>query len=124
MASAHLLSDLEAIEILWRNIEPDVFISREQFIEGLADWKLVWITPYHVALVRGPEFHYSPIEDNKALSMRAIRGFLDSIIAKEGYALTRTAKDDARQQRFNKLLGFKLIGEDEFFIHFRIEKVR
>jgi hypothetical protein len=123
MACARSASESQIIDSLWQRVAPHVFITREQFLRSLEGWEMVRDDAF-VAFVRGPEFHYSAIEPGKSLSRRAIRAFLEKIIAREGYALTRTPRDDTRQQRFNELIGFRAAGIDEFFIHYRIEKVR
>lgn len=126
------ISDAEtaslAIETLWQKSEPDLFITKDQFVRSFDGWECFTETfdgeKAFVAFVKGPEFHYASLNQDKPLTRKAIKEFLDSIIKKEGFAFTRTAKDDLRQQRFNELIGFKKVGEDEFFIHYKIESFR
>lgn len=115
------------IDRLWEKDEPSLFITKEQYVKSLEGWGVV--TAEHnrqtafVALVKGPEFHFKSFGTGTALSLRMIRTFLGKIIAQHGYAQTRTPKEDARQHRFNRRIGFVAVGEDEFYVIYRIERI-
>lgn len=118
----------EILELAWKQAEPYVFISRDEFLGPFEDFEMVMNNvngvPAFAGFVKGPEFHYASLGSGSPLHMGAIRAFLEEIIKKEGYAWTKTPADDARQKRFNELIGFKKTGEDEFYVYYRIEQVR
>jgi hypothetical protein len=116
------------IELMWRQAEPQVFITRDEFIKSLDGWE---IEPIHVGdilggavLTRGPELHFATFGTKTSATMTIIRPRLEAIIAAHGFVRTRTPKDATRQHRFNRLIGFEVEGEDEFYIHYRLEKIR
>ena len=49
---------------------------------------------------------------------------MQAIIDREGYVLTKTPKEEERQRRFNEAIGFEKIGEDEYDIHYRLDRMR
>jgi hypothetical protein len=106
-----------------------VFISRAQWARGLADWDIEAVrldgALAFAFLTRGPEFHFASFNTATPITRAMIRARLDPIIARHGFAITRTPKEGAdRQHRFNRAFGFRVCGEDEFFTHYRIEKCR
>lgn len=115
------------IDALWAQIEPTVFITREQYVGELDGWD---IEAVHIAgrlafavLSRGPEFHFASFGTGAPISLRMIRERLGPLIERHGYVTTRTPKAGAdRQHRFNRLLGFKAVGEDEFFTTYRKDR--
>lgn len=123
-----MMTRTEVIDELWRRNEPDLFMTKDDFVEGFKDWHMIlepkFGDPKFVAFVKGAEFHYAALEQHRSLSLRVIRSFLGHVIASAGHALTRTPKDDIRQRRFNEAIGFVVVGEDEFFVHYKIERVQ
>lgn len=120
------MTDAAVIDALWAQIEPIAFITRDQFARGLDAWE---VEPVEVdgelafaALTQGPEFHFTTFGTGHPISLAMIRARLDPILARHGFVTTRTPKDEPRQHRFNRLIGFKVSGEDEHFIHYRLEK--
>lgn len=111
-------------DALWAQVEPQVFITREQFFAGLDGWDVNEIAvggkPAFVTARRGPLFHFHSLDTGARISLRMIREFLAPIITDHGFAQTMTPKSDTRQQRFNRKLGFAVVGEDEFHMIFRI----
>jgi len=114
-------------DILWEKAQEQLYISKEEYLTSLEGWDIVphyvdkelaWVT-----LQKGPLFHFHSVGQTRALPARRLRAFLQSIIDAHGYAETRTPKDDERQHRFNRIYGFKVVGEDEFDTHFRIERL-
>lgn len=114
--------------ILWEHAEPMLYVSREMFVSSLADWDIEPIIVDHeiafVLLTRGSEFHFESLGRGHPITMLMIRSILEPILNKHGHADTRTPKDDKRQNRFNKIFGFKMTGEDEFDNHYRIEALQ
>jgi hypothetical protein len=120
------LSD-DVIDRLWEQIEPVVYITREQFVRGLAEWDIEAIRIdgdlAFVALTKGPEFHFASFDTGAPISRAMIRSRLDPIIERHGFVMTRTPKEGAdRQHRFNRAFGFHTTGENEFFIMYRLDK--
>jgi hypothetical protein len=115
----------DVIDRLWAQIEPDVYITREQFVRGLVDWDIEAIRIdgelAFVTLTRGPEFHYTSFGVGK-ISIAMIRLWLAPILDLHGYATTRTLKSEPRQHRLNLRLGCTVTGEDEFTIHYRLDR--
>ena len=115
----------ELLDVVWAKAEPHVYCSKEEFAANLEGWDVEFSQGNaFFALVRGPEFHFESTGKGVPLTLKTIRSFLQKIIDKEGYALTRTPHDDERQHRFNRLLGFEKIGQNEFDVVYRIERVR
>ena len=117
----------EVIDLLWAEIEPIAFITREHFERGLAAWDIETVEDdagrlAFAAMTQGPEFHFASFNTGKAISLAMIRERLAPIMDRFGYVTTRTPIEGAnRQHRFNKILGFKEIGQDEFFVTYRME---
>lgn len=118
-----MISDATA-DALWAQVEPQVFITREQFFDGLKGWEMNEVAVdgklAFVTARKGPLFHFTSFDTGARISLRMIRDFLAPIIAEYGYAETQTPKSDARQARFNRKLGFTVVGENEFHKTFRI----
>lgn len=120
------LEDLK--EALWKKAEPVVFVTREQFLKGLEGWA---IEPVEyggeigaVVISKGPEMHFQIIGSGNPIPRRIVHAVMQKIIDQHGFALTRTPKEDARQHRFNALIGFKAVGEDAYDIHYRMDALR
>ncbi len=114
------------IDRLWAQIEPIVFITRDQFVRGLEAWD---VTPVEIdgelafcTLVQGPEFHFTSFGTGHRIMRDMIRSHIEPIIAEHGFVTTRTPKDDNRQTVLNRRLGFKVTREDEFFVHARLDR--
>lgn len=114
----------DVADALWTQIEPDVYITRDQFMRGLAEWD---VEPVEIngelafaGLTKGPEFHFASFETGAPITLAMIRTRLGAIMDRHGYVTTRTPKEGAdRQHRFNQAFGFQVAGEDEFFVHYR-----
>jgi len=109
---------------IWEGASSRVFIPKSAFLRGLADWDLRQIMvrdQLHIAVLsRGPEFHFQVLADIP-ITRATVRAVVEPIIEQHGFALTKTPKSDARQHRFNKLVGFQVAGEDEYDIHYRVD---
>lgn len=117
------MTDLQ--DILWEKAEPVLYISKDEYLQTLAEWtikpvhidgELAWIT-----VQKGPEFHFQSVGRTRLMPLRMIREFLQAIIDRHGFALTKTPLEDTRQQRFNERFGFFRVGQDQYDIHYRIE---
>lgn len=118
----------EIKDLIWKQMEPVVFIARADFMAELEAWS---IDPVEIdgrlafiGMSKGPEFHFISLGSGHRLSFDLVRRGLEPIIEKHGYALTKTPKEDIRQQRFNRAYGFYPVGEDEFYIHYRLDRIR
>lgn len=116
----------EAIEALWLEMEPDVYITRDQFMAGLEDWetRLVEIKgiPAMVTFFKGPEFHFASLNIGAFATLRLMRSEIASAIGKHGFLTTKTPVDGYdRQHRLNRKIGCKVTGQDEFFVHYRLD---
>lgn len=117
----------EISEKIWEHVGPSVFQSRQDFMNDLAAWE---IKPRMVdgqligaTLQNGPEFHFITLGKRKVLTAALITECLQPIIDEHGYVTTKTPKEDERQRRFNQLIGFDGVGEDEFYTYFRMERL-
>jgi hypothetical protein len=116
-------TDPAVLDALWSEIEPTVFITRETWDRGLAGWD---ITAHRAAdgrlafvvLTKGPEIHYKSF-GVEPMSLAMFRRWGQPLLDKYGHVVTRTSKDDRRQQRVNRRMGAVVTGEDEFFITFK-----
>lgn len=117
----------EILDRMWQKIEPDVFITRSQFEQALAGWDIqpryVGDTLAWVTLVSGSEFHFEPLAEGNCMTKAIMREWLCPIVEAHGHVIVKTPKNDVRQHRFNKAVGFLPVGEDEFTIHYRMDTV-
>lgn len=115
-------------EELWRKAEPRLFVTKEQYFQDLEGWQIEAIEYGGVigaiTITKGPEMHFVTLETGKPIPRRVVGAVLQKTIGKYGYSLTKTPKDDHRQHRFNKLIGYFRVGEDFYDILYRIEKPR
>jgi len=116
----------DILERLWLANEEALYITKQDFMASLADWV---IEPHYLggvmvaaALSKGSDFHFASFGEKWALTRADIRRYLNPIMVQYGCVTTQTSKDDARQIRFNKQLGFVPTGEDEFCIHYKLEQ--
>jgi len=74
-------------------------------------------------LTKGPELHFATFGKKWRLTRADIRRYLEPILAEHGHVETKTPADDARQLRFNRLLGFEETGADEFYVHLTLTRL-
>lgn len=110
---------------IWATVEPTVFVTRREYEHALRDWT---VRGYEfdgrlsfATLVNGPEFHICMLRPDYNFTTRVVASLFRPILRQFGYLVTRTPKNETRQIRFNKAAGFREIGEDEFFFHYRME---
>ncbi len=120
---------MDVMDALWRQAQKTLYITREQFIESLAGWVIdpqfsvdgalicAWLT-------KGPQLHFTTFGNAWQLTRADIRKRLLPLIEQFGHAETYTPKEDVRQHRFNRLVGFFETHRDSQNIHFRIERLR
>ena len=117
----------ELIDRLWEKAEPMAFIPKDDFVRALDEWKIYAVTEKGVMLgivgENGPHMHFETTGSGKPIPRRIVRVVLQGIIDRHGYAVTKTPKEEMRQRRFNEAVGFKMVGEDEYDIHYKIERV-
>lgn len=115
---------MDVLDRLWEQIEPTVFISKNEWLDGLVGWDIESVEIAgelaFAVLTNGPEFHFASFGTGVQISRAMIRARLDPIIARHGFVTTRTPKEGAdRQHRFNLAFGFQVIDEDEFFVVYK-----
>lgn len=119
--------DADVLEALWARIEPIAFITRDQFARGLDEWDIETMRvdgrPALIALTQGSEFHLESFGAGIRITPSMIWARFGPILERHGCVTTRTPKEGAaRQHRFNRAFGFRPTGEDEFFVHYRLDK--
>lgn len=116
------------VDRLWEKAEPLFFATKDEFINGLSDWDIYPVMADSKILLivatNGPHMHFETMSTGRPITRRIVRQVLEPLIEKYGYAVTKTPKTEMRQRRFNELIGFVMVGEDEYDIHYRIERVR
>ena len=114
-----------AIDAMWSQIETVSYITREQFVGGLDGWEIEPVVINgdlaFAALSRGSEFHFASFGTGAKITRSMINERLKRICDQHGFVITKTPRIGAdRQHRFNLAFAFRLCGEDEHFIHYRL----
>lgn len=113
------------MDLLWQQAAKTLYLTREQFEASLLGWS---IEEVHVEgalagaiLRKGPELHFASFGTGhvatRKIVLDAVRGQLEQF----GHVVTKTPKEDERQGRFNRLVGFKVVGSDKFDTHYRLD---
>lgn len=113
---------------LWEQLPDLIFVSKEDFLRNLEDWD---IEPVEIdgelafaLLTKGTEFHFQSFNTGHLIPMKIIREHIQELIDMHGYATTATPKDDVQQHRINMMFGCKVVSEDEYDRHYRIDRLR
>ena len=118
----------EMLKALWAKASETLFISREQYLAQLEGWEIDTVdqdgAPVLIVMRKGPEFHFMTLEATARLSRGTVRTALAPQLDAFGYVLTKTPRPEERQHRFNKVVGFVQVGEDEYNIHYRLDRGR
>lgn len=121
------MSRNDLIAIMWRAVESSVFISRQDFVDGLDGWEIaakeIDGEMIGATLTKGPEFHFVTFGPKKAFPRALMRECVQPIIDRYGFVRTRTPSDDTRQCRFNRAVGFTVESTDDYFTTFRMERL-
>ncbi len=119
---------MNVTEAMWDQIKDSLYITKAQYLEGLAGWNIevhrVEGEVVGAVLTKGCELHFTTFGKKWSLTRKDIRDYLVPIIEKYGCVKTKTPKEDERQKRFNTILGFVTDGEDKYFTHYRLDKLR
>lgn len=113
------------IDRLWEDCP--LFLTRSEFERTLDGWDIEEVRDDNgmaVVVSKGAEFHFQILDHGFQVTREHLRRWPGALIAKYGYAVTRTPKDDERQIRFNRRLGFEVVGEDDFDYTMRITHLR
>jgi hypothetical protein len=119
------MTDIDVIDALWAKIEPIAFITRDQFARGLEDWNIEVMRAADgelalVAMTQGSEFHLDSFGKGIPITPKMINERFEPLMKRYGCVTTRTPiEGEDRQHRFNRAFGFKEVGRDEFFVHYR-----
>lgn len=116
----------DLLDLLWQHRPELLFVTREQFVANLDGWELEPRTVdgeiVGLTLTKGPELHFAMFGAGRPIPRSMVRAIVQSIIDRHGYVTVRTPKLDERQQRFNRAIGFREVGEDHYDVHFRMER--
>jgi hypothetical protein len=112
--------------MLWQQKPDLLFVTKEHFVAGLEGWE---IDPREVDgelafvfLTKGPELHFTSLKTGKPMPLAMARDVIERIRVIHGHVIVKTPKHEERQQRFNRAIGFRPFDEDDYNIHFRLEK--
>lgn len=117
---------MPAIEdMIWEQASQYLFIPKEQYLDELRAYAIEPVSRdgllLGAILRKGPELHFVTFKTGP-ISREVVREALAPQFAEYGFVETRTPKVDARQHRFNRLVGFQPVGEDEFDVHYRLRR--
>lgn len=114
-------------ELIWEQASQVLFISKEEYLEHLRGYEL---EPFEkdgellmIVMRKEAELHVVTFKAG-AITKRMVRGAFTPQLEKYGYLTTRTPKVDARQHRFNRAMGFVAVGEDQYNVHYRLDRGR
>ena len=118
---------MDVLDLLWESVAPALYITKEQYLAGLDGWE---VTPHVVdgaivaaVLTKGPELHFVTFGPAWSLSRADLRRYLEPILEAHGVVTTKTPVEDARQRRFNKILGFEQTGIDEEYVYLALTRL-
>mgnify|MGYP000615519730 CR=1 FL=1 len=115
---------------LWEHMRETPGLTRFEFLHNLHGWMLDAIYDGDeiaaIFIVKGAEFHFVKLNSTSKANKAVLKKYPGELIAKYGYAETHTPKtpDFDRQHRFNKIIGFFPVREDDSHVYYRIEKLR
>lgn len=116
------------IDILWAKASEHLYCSKEQYVETLKGWAIEAVeqdgVPVGAVLRKEDEFHFITFGAAPRISRATVRAVLAPQLEAFGHVLTRTPRLEERQHRFNKTVGFVQTGEDEYNIHYRLDRGR
>lgn len=116
----------EILERVWAQLEPTVYITKADYLAGLEGWEVsghkVDGTLVCAVFRSGPEIHFTTFGHPWTMTRADVRKYVKPLFDAYGCVKTKTPKDDTRQQRFNRLMGFEVENEDEFFIHYKLTR--
>jgi len=115
-------------DMIWEKAAEDLYIGKAEYMAQLATWEIEPVercgTIIGAVLRRGAEFHFATFGATPRIGRDTVRDVLAPQLAQFGYVTTKTPKPETRQHRFNRAVGFVAVGEDEFNIHYRLDRDR
>lgn len=112
-------------DMIWEQVSQILFVPKETYMEALATYSIERVERDGVllgaVLRREDELHFVTFK-NGPIPRQVVRDALAPQFAQYGRVVTRTPKVDPRQHRFNRLVGFRQVGEDEYDIHFELRR--
>lgn len=103
-------------ELIWERASQHLFVGKDQYMAELETWA---VDPVErdgdllaVVMRKGPELHF--ITFGKPIGREVVRSALEPQLREFGRVTTRTPKVETRQHRFNRVVGFRQVGEDEY----------
>lgn len=116
----------DIVDLLWAKASEVLFITKEEYVRSLEGWA---IEPVEIdgvlafaILTKGPELHYDSFGTGHRIPLKLFADRIWSVVDRHGYLVTRTPKDDERQRKINQRFGCVVTGEDQYDIHFRLER--
>lgn len=104
-------------DLIWEQASQYLFIPKEQYMAELAAYSLEPVTRdgrlLAVVMRREDELHFVTFKAGP-LSREMVRSALEPQLREFGRVTTRTPKVETRQHRFNRVVGFRQVGEDEY----------
>lgn len=115
-------------ELIWRQASEHLFVTREQYMADLDQWE---IEPIEVAgeiafaiMVKGAAIHLASFRTGHKFPLHAFKDRVQDLLDRHGHVETRTPKGETRQRALNEVFGFAKTGEDDYDVHYRLDRIR
>lgn len=119
------MAELE--DLIWEQASRFLFVPKEQYLAELRTYDVEPVSRDGLLLGavmrKGPELHFVTFKTGP-IGRDIVRRALDPQLDRYGYVETKTPKVDARQHRFNRVMGFVAVGEDQYNVHYRLDRGR
>lgn len=117
---------MAAIEdLIWEQASQFLFMPKEQYLEELRTYEIEPVNRdgllLGAVLRKGPELHFVTFKA-APIPRATVRQALAPQFERYGYVVTKTPKVDARQHRFNRVVGFRPVGEDAWNVHYELRR--
>lgn len=106
-------------ELVWERASQHLFVPKEQYMAALESWDVEPVMQdgelLLVVMRKGDELHFLTV-GSRPIRREVVRAVLAPQLAAYGRVTTRTPKVETRQHRFNRVVGFRQVGEDQYDI--------
>lgn len=121
------MTDAELRERIWQQVQETLFISRDQYMRDLEPWTLEPVEidgkVAFVIMVKGPAIHLVSFRTGHKFPLRAFTRRVQALIEQHGHVETKTPIWEAKQQALNEAFGFTRVGQDEYDVVYRLDRL-